>query len=130
MARGGRNHSIVLLMRTSRTFSFLLVFTAAIAADAGASEPGRLNIFGRRFSVVAGVKAFLADSHATRDVFGGVEVGPDLRLWHFDQRQGPSFAYDLGYTRFKKENQSADFISTGLGVHFAGDPDQMVVPYW
>jgi hypothetical protein len=117
-------------MRATRTLSLLFLFTAAVAADAGASEPGRLNLFGRHFSVVAGVKGFLPDSRATRDVFGGVQVGPDLRLWHFDQRQGPSFAYDLGYTRFKKENRSADFISTGLGVHFAGSPDQVVVPYW
>jgi hypothetical protein len=117
-------------MRAPRTL-FILLTVSALAAPAGAAEPGRLNLFGRRFSVVAGVKEFRADALATRDVFGGHQAGPDLRLWHFDQRKGASLAYDLGYTRFENENRSADFISTGLGVHFVlASPDQAVVPYW
>jgi hypothetical protein len=111
---------------------FLLVaLTAAAPATIRAAEPGRLNLFGLRFSVVAGAKVYVPDRRETRDLYGSSQFGPDLRLWHFDSRQGPSFAYELGYTRFEKEPVSADFISTGVGVHFVlADPARPVVPYW
>jgi hypothetical protein len=111
---------------------FLLVaLTAAVPATIQAAEPGRLNLFGRHFSVVAGAKDYIPDSRETRDTYGTTQIGPDLRLWHFDSRKGPSLSYDLGFTRFDKEPVSADFISTGLGVHLVlAEPTSAVVPYW
>jgi hypothetical protein len=118
-------------MSTTRTFSLVLALTAALPATPRASEPGRLNLFGRRFSVVAGAKVFTPELGETRDAFGPTQVGPDLRLWHFDTPKGAALAYELGYTRLEKEPQSADFISTGLGVHLVlADPGNAVVPYW
>jgi hypothetical protein len=118
-------------MRTTPTLSFLVVFTCALTASASAAEPGRLKLPWGRYSVVAGVKMFTPESRATRDVFGDTKFDPDLRLWRFDMERGVHFAYELGYTRFTKNKQTADFISTGLGVQLQlAEPDQALVPYW
>jgi hypothetical protein len=119
------------MMHTSRTSLLLLALAPLTTVTAKAAEPGRLNLFGRHFSIVAGAKVYTPDTAETRGLYGSHHVFPDIRLWHFDSRKGAAFAYDLGFTRFEKEPLSADFISTGVGVHVVlANPDNAVVPYW
>ena len=117
-------------MTNLRTFSSLIGCFLLLPSLAVASEPGRLNLFGHHFSVVAGAKVFVPQEQKTRDVFGTAHVDPDFRLWHFDDPKRPSLAWDLGWTRFEQNNTAADFISAGIGVRFVmATADQHVVPY-
>ena len=125
-------HLSSLLRRAAAT---LLMASGALCwspatAPAEAEEDGRIHLFGRDYSVIAGASMFVPRSAPTRSIYGERSFAPVVDLWDFNRPRGIGVSWDLGAQRVQDGDRRADFVHTSIGprILFAGNHAD-VAPY-
>ena len=108
----------------------LLFLLGPIAPSTTAEEVGRVNFWGRHYSVIAGASMFVPDKAATRSIYGRRSFAPVISLWNFRTPRGLGLAWDLGAQRLREADRTAEFLRGGVGPRILFAPAQAgVAPY-
>src|SRR5947209_1322528 len=76
-----------------------LLLSSFMVPAAGADEDGRVHLFGRHYSVIAGASMFVPRDDSTRSIYEERSFAPVLALWSFDTPGGLGLAWDFGGQR-------------------------------
>jgi hypothetical protein len=102
----------------------LLLLLGTIAPSTMAEEGGRVNLFGRHYSVIAGASMFVPDDAVTRSIYGRRAFSPVISLWNFGTPRGLGLSYDLGGQRSREAGSNAYSLRGGVGPRFLFAPAQ------
>jgi hypothetical protein len=102
----------------------LLILLALVAPPTTAEEAGRINLFGRHYSVIAGASMFVPNEAATRSIYGRHSFAPIVSLWNFSTPRGLGLAWDLGAQRLREADREAQFLRGGVGPRILFAPAQ------
>lgn len=103
---------------------------APVAAACTEPRPERIQLFGRRYSLLIGARAFLPASAQTRDRYASNDLEPELRLWQFNARGTLRFDWDVSYPSFGQDGQRARLLIPSAGLRLGmGRPERLLVPF-
>jgi hypothetical protein len=92
-----------------------LVLGLGGAPSLRAEDPGRLNLFGHHYSVIAGASVYVPGETATRSIYGRHAFAPVLDLCSFTTRPGLGVAWDLGRQQLNDQGRKAQYLHAGGG---------------
>ena len=115
--------------RSALAAAAVVVALASPVAQAQDNQ-GRIKLFGRRYSLIAGASMYAPREAATRAIYGERSFMPSLGLWSFETRHGVGFSWDFGGQRMTEGPRRAELLHGGVGPRFQfADASSDFAPY-